>query len=639
MHYFWDSVILPLLVSIRARTIVEIGAADGKNTRNILEYANEVHGTVHTIDTVKSASMDMLIQEYPNSLTFYAEQSLTALPKIHGYDAVLIDGDHNWYTVFHELKLIYEQSQQSGTLPLILLHDTGWPYAYRDLYYDPSTIPPAFRHPYNKGGITPLEHTPVSDGGLNCTLHHSTQENIPRCGVLCAVEDFLSEHPSDFVLTTIPGLYGISILAPRALLERTPELRNSIDSFGMTEPIVKHVQKLEDRRITLMMDMQKYQHGHACMSDDAKKLTQENMSLRTNIDNLQKANRELLELIQENKTALRVRQTEFADALRTLEDRTKKQLSKKDIVIAKERRRSAYLYATKKDIEAKITKMEQTRSWQWTHYFRVITGWLHALRTSHTTKTIPLRHVLVEQRPQNTDAVALLPQASLLMLQTMQRSEEVYQSTLRYNKMESRPCISYVLCFTDNDEQALRRTLNSLVQQTYRKWELHIWHNANDTLVPRITQDYAKRYPEKIHCHATHARRNALHVSLCDVFTETKGDFVLNVQPRSLLKPTALETMLHIHTTEKHPHRYAYIAPYITADLAGVPLQLHPVHPTQRGWYRRVHYCVFVRTALEELASSNPSLEFTHTATLLRALSCIPEDAYIHDEALSTEFA
>ena len=57
-------------------------------------------------------------------------------------DAALIDGDHNWYTVYNELKLLAATAREAdAALPVLVLHDVGWPYGRRDLYYAPEQIP------------------------------------------------------------------------------------------------------------------------------------------------------------------------------------------------------------------------------------------------------------------------------------------------------------------------------------------------------------------------------------------------------------------------------------------------------------------------------------------------------------------
>ena len=59
---------------------------------------------------------------------------------------VIIDGDHNYFTVSEELRLIAERAA-GAALPLLLFHDVGWPHARRDDYYAAERIPEADRRP------------------------------------------------------------------------------------------------------------------------------------------------------------------------------------------------------------------------------------------------------------------------------------------------------------------------------------------------------------------------------------------------------------------------------------------------------------------------------------------------------------
>ena len=81
-------------------------------------------------------------------------------------DAALIDGDHNWYTVYHELRLLAEGAKRNGTpLPVLILHDVLWPYGRRDLYYAPDQIPEEFRQPYAQQGMRPGSRKLLERGG------------------------------------------------------------------------------------------------------------------------------------------------------------------------------------------------------------------------------------------------------------------------------------------------------------------------------------------------------------------------------------------------------------------------------------------------------------------------------------------
>src|SRR3989338_2079469 len=146
MHVLWSSLVRPALEALHPRIIVEIGAADGKTTRQLLEACSRWNAVLHTIDPKPLLDVEQWEKEWGDHFIFHKKRSLEALPDISFPDAVLIDGDHNWYTVFHELKLIERRAtEEKKTFPLVLLHDVGWPYARRDLYYDIDTIPPEYR--------------------------------------------------------------------------------------------------------------------------------------------------------------------------------------------------------------------------------------------------------------------------------------------------------------------------------------------------------------------------------------------------------------------------------------------------------------------------------------------------------------
>ena len=49
-------------------------------------------------------------------------------------DAMIIDGDHNYYTVSEELAGSVSAARAARYMPLLLLHDVGWPHARRDAY-------------------------------------------------------------------------------------------------------------------------------------------------------------------------------------------------------------------------------------------------------------------------------------------------------------------------------------------------------------------------------------------------------------------------------------------------------------------------------------------------------------------------
>ncbi len=136
------------------------------------------------------------------------------LPSGSVFDCIFIDGDHNWYTVFNELRLIDERAllRPGG---YVFLHDVGWPYGRRDMYYQPDTIPGEFRRPFARKGMVRGQSALADDGGINPKFLNALEEGGPRNGVLTAVEDFLALHPGKYRFCRVRHQVGFGILQLR----------------------------------------------------------------------------------------------------------------------------------------------------------------------------------------------------------------------------------------------------------------------------------------------------------------------------------------------------------------------------------------------------------------------------------------
>jgi hypothetical protein len=150
MQYFWDWAVRPLLRDRRASRVLEIGASQGGNTDRILRDLPGVH--VSVLDPCLDADLVAKYSGVP-AVTVHRGRSLEVLPSLPGpYDAILMDGDHNFYTVDNELKLIAGR----GLLApggVILFHDVGDPWARADLYYEPERIPDEAKAPDKPHGV------------------------------------------------------------------------------------------------------------------------------------------------------------------------------------------------------------------------------------------------------------------------------------------------------------------------------------------------------------------------------------------------------------------------------------------------------------------------------------------------------
>jgi hypothetical protein len=232
MYRFWESVIEPLLTKLDPRTLIEIGSDYGPNTQRLLEFCVEHRSVLHVIDPLPKYDVAEWLEEYPDQLVFHRGLSLAVLPTLPSADVVLIDGDHNWFTVINELRLLERTAAEvRKPYPLVMLHDVGWPYGRRDLYYDPDRIPPFERQPYAKAGLRPGRNEPDPDGGLNRHRFNATHEGGPHNGVLTAIEDFIGESDLDLDLVIVPGINDLGILSPVNMSSSAPAAGEFIDTL------------------------------------------------------------------------------------------------------------------------------------------------------------------------------------------------------------------------------------------------------------------------------------------------------------------------------------------------------------------------------------------------------------------------
>jgi hypothetical protein len=253
MLAFWPEVIRPMLEALGPTSIVEIGSESGKTTRLLLELARERDFRVHAVDPAPLFDPEAWRREFGDRFWFHRLPSLVALAALEGYDAVLIDGDHNWYTVYHELDLIEVRCRDLGQpMPLVLLHDVGWPYGRRDLYYDPESIPAEHRQPWARRGISLTEAELVPEGGYNAHLCNALREGGPRNGVLTAIEDYLASSKTRFVTARIPAVFGLAILLPAERAGVQPDLARLVQAWAVPE-IERFIDRLETARIAMLV--------------------------------------------------------------------------------------------------------------------------------------------------------------------------------------------------------------------------------------------------------------------------------------------------------------------------------------------------------------------------------------------------
>src|SRR5262245_16373268 len=231
MYPFWDLAVWPVIQAAGAERIVEIGALRGSTTELMLGQLGP-GVELHVVDPEPAFDPAEHEQQFAGRYHFHRAPSLDVLPGLPAVDVALIDGDHNWYTVFHELGLLRAAADREGRpLPVLILHDVGWPYGRRDLYYDPARVPDEYRQPYAEKGMRPGSSQLVERGGLNATMKNALHEGGPRNGVMTAVDDFVAELPSTVRTGVLPVFFGLAILVDEGRLAITPGLAEVLDTL------------------------------------------------------------------------------------------------------------------------------------------------------------------------------------------------------------------------------------------------------------------------------------------------------------------------------------------------------------------------------------------------------------------------
>ncbi len=232
----------PCLDAARARSVAEVGAYAGDLTRVLVAWAARAGARVSAIDPAPQEGLIELSQAHPE-LELIRDTSLTALPRIELPDAIVIDGDHNYYTVSEELRLIGARAP-GDALPLLLFHDIRWPHGRRDDYFDVEQIPEQSRHPVagkDGGGLYPGDPG-LRPGGLPYP-RSAAHEGGPHNGVLTAVEDFVATRES-VRLAVVPAFFGFGV-AWHMGKPWAPDVARILDPFDQ-EPMLE---RLEANRV------------------------------------------------------------------------------------------------------------------------------------------------------------------------------------------------------------------------------------------------------------------------------------------------------------------------------------------------------------------------------------------------------
>ena len=191
MFRYYELDALPIILKcFEAKKIIISGISDNETLKYIFSYCIENNATYVAIDSKKILEKN-----------FINDYALQVLPNLFEYDAIFINDDPNWYTVYNELNCIKQNNEK---FPLVFICNNIFPYTRRDHYINPDLIPIEFRNDYFDEINYQCINYPYG-------IYKAIPENTSKNGVLTAIEDFLDENTL-IDLTNFKLVNGIMIL-------------------------------------------------------------------------------------------------------------------------------------------------------------------------------------------------------------------------------------------------------------------------------------------------------------------------------------------------------------------------------------------------------------------------------------------
>lgn len=261
----FSSLILPCLDHAKVKNIAEIGSEFGGMSKLLAKHARAGSGTLTCIDPEPAEGFADWAAEEGN-VHHIAKPSLEALSEgAQGadgqtFDAWFVDGDHNYYTVYHELKAIDAIQRKAGKPLLAFMHDVSWPCARRDFYYAPDRVPPGWRHPHSYDhGVRLGEDGVLAGRGLRGmgSFAVALQAGGARNGVLTAVEDFLKEADCEerpLFYVHVPAVLGLGII-----FDAGTDWSNEVAEFLLPFHANPLIAKLEENRLRNWLEVVDWQ--------------------------------------------------------------------------------------------------------------------------------------------------------------------------------------------------------------------------------------------------------------------------------------------------------------------------------------------------------------------------------------------
>ena len=235
-----------------AQRVVEIGALRGETTVKLLEPARARGRAPRDRPGAAVRSRPSTSGASPAGTCSTATSATTCCRRCPPMDAALIDGDHNWYTVYHELKMLARDRARgrraaAGAAPARRRLALRPPRPLLRARAHPRGVPPAVR----RSGACARRRRSCAATAASTPPCNAVPRAVPRNGVMTALDDFIAEHdrpcagrgPADLLR---PGDRG---RARQRLAERPGAGRGARPARGRRGPASSWLELAESVRI------------------------------------------------------------------------------------------------------------------------------------------------------------------------------------------------------------------------------------------------------------------------------------------------------------------------------------------------------------------------------------------------------
>ena len=354
--------------------IAECGMPSELYTRSLLAFCKQHPSTLVSLDHAPAFSVENVQKDFPEweAINDFAINGIATIDRC---DVAILHEDANWYTVYQSLVAILNHwcNGDIYRFPVILIHHTDEPYAYRDHYRSLNAIPPIYQQATQDG-------------------HTALYASNPHNGVRKAIEDFCTQHNATHALHLgyIAAKKGLCILAPETanpsilsfiqLLHKDNALLNITETLLSTSESTDLHRKLktsQENNVALQESCETAKEEKRLMEITLRSIRKKKESLELTVESIERK----MHLLEQEMHTLTMEKYRMHDRVLALQEENEQISYALNASNASRMKQSSLLTAELETTQERLSDtynkwvhMHQTLSWKITSPLRKIGG-------------------------------------------------------------------------------------------------------------------------------------------------------------------------------------------------------------------------------------------------------------------------